>query len=489
MLFEPLVARRVPLLLCVVLVGCQADPGARSPGTSRRPDSGLFRDFQGSEDSKADAAGRRLDAVIVLGSELCFLASSATTPGRLCSGTTGRTTPSGSVLINVHLRVTHHKPGRDILSLEIARGQIPLASGRLSPSQLRDDGSNVDFAVALDTWSNAPLDLVVDTLGNGRVTVEYFEIFRASPYLALHPGSGVYDDADELTIETNVAGFFGVTSSTETGSEGLTFKLTGLLASGVARIEDTGLRRILRVPVGALLGPRQGPVGLTVSIGPRQARITVLKEPPPCAYLGAGPHKVLVTGFEPFPVDAWHDNISRAALGQMVPAHMPGVELMRLVLPVEFEQASALVRDAIARCAPEVVVSMGQGRDAVELETTAYNLRDTSEDWDGYPDNRGLVKTGALIEPLGPATLPTGLPVAEIVQALAPIDDTSTTSIEPGRYICNDVFYSEMAAVQGTNIRAGFVHLPYTVQVDDAAAAHFARVAETIVNATIGAVP
>ena len=58
---------------------------------------------------------------------------------------------------------------------------------------------------------------------------------------------------------------------------------------------------------------------------------------------------------------------------------------------------------------------------------------------------------------------------------------------DPRRYICNKLFYTVMGTVEGTDVRAGFIHLPYITQFDDGADATWGRTLEAIVQAMLDA--
>jgi pyroglutamyl-peptidase len=210
------------------------------------------------------------------------------------------------------------------------------------------------------------------------------------------------------------------------------------------------------------------------------ARMQLQREPVPCEYEGdpAG-LKVLVTGFQPFPADGWHDNVSEVAVRAIDPSRLRGVRVVRLILPVEYDRAAALVLDAIERCSPDAAISFGQGGGAIALEHTAYNLKDTGEVSGGVPDNRGVIAAALPIDPLAPTERATGLPLSRIDAALEAIGEAPEDSNDPGRYICNNVFFVETGALA----RAGFIHLPYTTSFDASARARWGRVAETAANA------
>ena len=87
------------------------------------------------------------------------------------------------------------------------------------------------------------------------------------------------------------------------------------------------------------------------------------------------------------------------------------------------------------------------------------------------------------IDESAPATRATRLPLEAIEDALQAIGEAPAMSTDPGRYICNNTMFLNI----GTGKRAGFIHLPYTTQFDDAVRARFAKVVEAAVQAAIDA--
>ena len=75
---------------------------------------------------------------------------------------------------------------------------------------------------------------------------------------------------------------------------------------------------------------------------------------------------------------------------------------------------------------------------------------------------------------------PTRLPLDAIAAALNDIGEHPVRSTDPGRYICNNVFYAGLGA---TDRPAGFVHLPYTTRFSASVKARWGRAAETILTA------
>jgi pyroglutamyl-peptidase len=140
----------------------------------------------------------------------------------------------------------------------------------------------------------------------------------------------------------------------------------------------------------------------------------------------------------------------------------------------------------IDRCAPTAVISFGQGGGEIALEEMAYNLQDTGELSGGAPDNRGIIRAATPIALDAPATRETLLPLDAIEAALADAGEQPRRSTDPGRYICNNVMFSNIGkmALRG---RAGFIHLPYTTSFDADARARWGKVALAAVQATVDA--
>jgi pyroglutamyl-peptidase len=162
-----------------------------------------------------------------------------------------------------------------------------------------------------------------------------------------------------------------------------------------------------------------------------------------------------------------------------------GAQVMRVVLPVEYDRAASAIVEIIDRCAPAAVISFGQGGGAIALEETAYNLQDTGEISGGVPDNRGIIRAAQPIDPSAGAERSTLLPLDAIEAALEDAGESPRHSTDPGRYICNNVMFSNIGTMAPRGGRGGFIHLPYTTSFDDDVRARFGRVVELAVQATV----
>src|SRR5262249_1310503 len=153
-----------------------------------------------------------------------------------------------------------------------------------------------------------------------------------------------------------------------------------LITAGTAKRTTTAYRTLVEVAVSDLLSGRTDLSQLQLRASALAARIELRKAVTPCKFEGdANGVKVLVTGFQPFPADGWHDNVSGGAVTALDPAALHNAQVMRVVLPVEYDRAAAEVTDIISRCEPRVAISFGQGGDSIALEEVGYNLQDTGE--------------------------------------------------------------------------------------------------------------
>jgi pyroglutamyl-peptidase len=459
----------------IVLTGC----GTTTPAGSD-PNAGLLRDFL---DGKFDSAGHPINARVSEAENVCPGAGSVEggviTVGSKCAGPIAGGEQSGDLVVSARIAVKSHATSGDIVSIAVldSTGQV-LAKDTLTAQRLRDAGW-IDLPL---TWSStgAAVQVALTPAAGAVVDVDYFEVFPQRFGLVLSPGSGIVGDSDRLTFE--VPPGRKVASLVADGTD-ITAQLQTLLASGAATRTDTSFRTLYDVGVADLL-PMRGDVSeLRVNGGDQAARMQLRQTAPACNYEGSGATKVLVTGFHPFPADGWHDNVSGVAVTALDPAQLHDAQVMRLVIPVEYDRAAAEVTDAIARCSPDIVISFGQGGDAIALEHTAYNLQDTGEVAGGVPDNRGIVRAAVPIDPAAPATRATLLPLDAIESALVSLGEAPQHSTDPGRYICNNVMFADIGAMTGK--RAGFIHLPYTTDFDDATRARFGKVVAAAIQATV----
>ncbi len=488
------------LLLLLLLAGCGIDEGRDSAVVRDEGPDLLYRDFI---DGKMDGAGHPIGATVFEGESDCApgtgwpaqdhleLDSRLDDPGRACEGETpelGR----GPYVVNLRAALTTACDDGECGPLLEARAIG--ASGEVLGSASFE---SADFEEAL-SYQNLPLQfrlqqpqtvrIEVDFDGSGAVMLDYVEVFRQGRQLVLSPPSGVLEPGSDLRIEI-VDPPDNHALQVRCDDVPLDDTFSAMLADGSAREELTDFRRILTVPTDQLLAACAEATQVVVELraGTYTAATSELRytsEPTPCAYEGDGETKVLITGFVPFPAGADQANSSMEGVLAFDPLSVPEASVMKMIIPVEFMSAPGLVEDAIARCAPDVVVGFGQGRNRVDLERTGYNRRDTSDVAGGFPDNRGLVVEPAPIRDDGPDVFSSELPIDEIEADLVAAGISVGQSDDPGRYVCNDHLYTVGTGTDAEHLTTGFVHMPYMRYVDAQSRQELATVVETVVRRT-----
>lgn len=460
----------VSVSLMAVLVAC-ADGDAP---VVENPNEGLLRDFL---DGKFDGAGHPLNAKTVEIEAACG-AAALTGP---CELAIPKGATTGALVINPRLRVLQAPSSGSILKAIVLDDEgNQLAKESLTVSRLRGRQDWIDLAINLEAVNAATLRL--EPQGNARVEIDYAEVFPKNFGLVVAPGSGVIADDELLTFELPK---LRKLERLEADGVDLLPTLDQLLDDGVATKTTTGFRTLIEVPVGALLPGRGDVADLQIRGAGDAARVELRRTAHACNYEGSGTTKVLITGFQPFPADGTHPNVSAEAVASVNPANLTNVQLLRLVLPVEYDRAPAMISDAIERCAPDVVISFGQGGGSIALEHTAYNLQDTGEISGGVPDNRGIIRGAHPIDPVAGPERATLLPIDAIREAVEALGEAPQDSTDPGRYICNNTMWNNIDEMGARGKRGGFIHLPFTTFFDEAVRARWARVVEAAIQATV----
>lgn len=176
---------------------------------------------------------------------------------------------------------------------------------------------------------------------------------------------------------------------------------------------------------------------------------------------------ILVTGFEKYL--HFPHNPSSEGLLRLFEQRKELAQVAELVvLPVTFADAANVLREAANRVRPKALLSFGMhggkdstGRDRKTffVERFAYN-----EDRCVAPDNHGQRRDGTPIDsglPLG-AAVASGLSPQLLFDAIAASCHSVEFSDNPGRYLCNHVFWcaSHCMKAYHQDTLAGFVHVP-----------------------------
>lgn len=467
--------------------GACAEPPASDDGDdTEHPNDGLLRDFI---DGKYDAAGHPLNAKVLDAATLQASAScaGAARQGAIelrgtCQIELPHGAESGRLTVNARIRVRqvpHH--GTIVTVVAADANGAALGTEKLTVERLRGTNRWIDLPISLETSTQiAHVTLSVEP--GAIVDLQYVEVFPRQLGVIVSPGAGVYTDTDTITFELPKGKLIQ-----QLEADGVDIKptLERLLAEGTARRTTTEFRTLIKVKVGQLLPARAAVTELRVHSNGDTSRTQIRRAAAPCAFQGdpAG-KKVMITGFQPFPADGWHENISAVAVTALDPGVLRGAQVMRLVLPVEYDRAASAIAEVIDRCQPDNVISFGQGGGAIALEEVAYNLQDTGELAGGAADNRGIIRAAAPIALDAPATRETLLPLDAIESALVDLGETPERSQDPGRYICNNVMFVNIGKMAFRG-RAGFIHLPYTTSFDDDARRRWGSVAAAAVQATV----
>jgi pyroglutamyl-peptidase len=167
--------------------------------------------------------------------------------------------------------------------------------------------------------------------------------------------------------------------------------------------------------------------------------------------------KALVTGFDPFGGD--EINPSALAVGRLR-KRIGGLVVHTAELPTSYARSAGVLRDAVERVKPDIVLCVGQagGRSELCLERVAINVQDAR-----IRDNDGKQPIDKPVVADGPAAHFATLPIKACVAAMRKAGLPAAVSNTAGTFVCNHIFYAlmDMAASHPIPMRGGFLHIPY----------------------------
>jgi len=165
--------------------------------------------------------------------------------------------------------------------------------------------------------------------------------------------------------------------------------------------------------------------------------------------------KLLITGFDCF--GGAGINPSWEAV-KLLPDKIADFEVHKLEIPTVFGLAAQTVLGKAKDLEPDVILCVGQagGRDAVTPERIAVNIRDAR-----IPDNIGNQPRGEFVAADGPAAYFATVPVMDMAQAIRDAQIPGTVSNSAGAFVCNDTLYCLLHRYNGTDVKVGFIHVPY----------------------------
>jgi pyroglutamyl-peptidase len=166
---------------------------------------------------------------------------------------------------------------------------------------------------------------------------------------------------------------------------------------------------------------------------------------------------ILLTGFEPFGGE--HVNPSWQIAECLHKDRLGAAQVHALCLPTEFGASLKVLKQALRRLRPQLVLCLGQagGRVDLTMERVAINVDDAR-----MPDNAGLQPIDQAVVRRAPAAYFSTLPIKAMVLAMQQAGLPASVSQTAGTFVCNHVFYGLMHALRRrAGVRGGFMHVPF----------------------------
>ena len=169
--------------------------------------------------------------------------------------------------------------------------------------------------------------------------------------------------------------------------------------------------------------------------------------------------KVLLSGFDPFGGESINPAYEAVKL---LPTRIAGAQVVGVEIPTVFGRSFTVLRAAIERESPDVVLCVGQagGRVGLTAERVAINVDDAR-----IKDNDGNQPIDEPIVAHGEPAYFTSLPVKAMVKAVREIGLPSSVSNTAGTFVCNHIMYQLLHYIRSTpaltGVRGGFVHVPF----------------------------
>ena len=169
--------------------------------------------------------------------------------------------------------------------------------------------------------------------------------------------------------------------------------------------------------------------------------------------------RILITGFEPF--GGSDTNITQEIISQL-PAQIGNREIVTLYLPVSFQRAPIVLRQAIVLHQPDLILLLGQcpAGESIRFERFAMNMMDAKN-----PDNDGYCPSEEQIYPDAPLAYRTTFHIKTIANHLQEEQLPVAISNSAGLYVCNRVYYEALHLQQ----KAIFIHIPKNFPTEQAA--------------------
>lgn len=165
--------------------------------------------------------------------------------------------------------------------------------------------------------------------------------------------------------------------------------------------------------------------------------------------------KLLITGFDPF--GGASINPAWEAV-KLLPDTIADFEVHKLEIPTVFGLATEKVLEKAAEIRPDVILCIGQagGRGSVTPERIGVNIRDAK-----ISDNAGNQPVGQFVAEEGPAAYFATVPVMAMEEAIRKESLPGQVSNSAGAFVCNDTLYGLLHHYAGTEVKVGFIHVPW----------------------------
>ena len=165
--------------------------------------------------------------------------------------------------------------------------------------------------------------------------------------------------------------------------------------------------------------------------------------------------KLLITGFDPF--GGASINPAWEAV-KLLPDAIADFEVHKLEIPTVFGLATEKVLEKAAEIQPDVILCVGQagGRGSVTPERIGVNIRDAK-----IADNAGNQPVGQFVAEEGPAAYFATVPVMAMEEAIRKESLPGQVSNSAGAFVCNDTLYGLLHRYAGTEVKVGFIHVPW----------------------------
>ena len=165
--------------------------------------------------------------------------------------------------------------------------------------------------------------------------------------------------------------------------------------------------------------------------------------------------KLLISGFDPFGGEKINPSFEAVKL---LPDTIGEYELTKIELPTVFGRAAEIMTAKIEELRPDAVICVGQagGRSGITPEVIGINLREAK-----IADNAGNMPQNEPVREGAPDGIFATLPIRKMVEAIKAIGLPAALSYSAGAFVCNDLLYSLLHEFKNTDIKIGFIHVPF----------------------------